>query len=134
MCKTETCQRKSLAHGITLPVFFIAGLAVMMDLVDCVIFFAAPDHVKNKAGVNLSSSCLKWIAFGLMLGADNQRFVSDLYDNQCYNKEGMKHVSTTGQYLVSFVTTEVISALLSLMLAPLSAFYGGKLIGVPYVK
>ena len=29
---------------------------------------------------------------------------------------------------------EVASAVLSLILAPLSAYFGGKLIGVPYVK
>ena len=54
--------------------------------------------------------------------------------NQCYNAAGMTAMRATGTYLVSFHTAEVLSALLSLMLAPLSAYFGGKLIGVPYVK
>lgn len=133
-CKTDVCQQRDLVHSITMPTFALAGLAVMLDLVDCVIFFAAPDAVTWKSGVNLLSSCIKWIAFGLILSAGTQSFVSDLYDMQCYNREVMAGVQKTGQYLVSYVTTQVISALLSLILAPISAFYGGKLIGVPYVK
>lgn len=69
-----------------------------------------------------------------MLGGGSQQFVADLYENQCYNDTGMEAVRDTGSHLVSFTTCIVISALISLMLAPISAFYGGKLIGVPYVR
>ncbi|CAD7923700.1 unnamed protein product [Amoebophrya sp. A120] len=133
-CKSEVCQTKKMVHDLTLPAFFLAGIGVVADVVDCVVFFAVPDAVTCKAGVNLFSSCVKWIAFGVILGAGTQGFMTDLYDNQCFNKEGMTMVQETGQYLVSFVVSEVISALISLILAPISAYYGGKLIGVPYVK
>ncbi|CAD7929882.1 unnamed protein product [Amoebophrya sp. A25] len=133
-CKSEVCQTKAMVHDMTLPAFFLAGIGVVADVVDCVVFFAVPDSVQCKAGVNLFSSCMKWIAFGVILGAGTQGFMTELYDNQCFNKEGMTMVQATGQYLVSFVVSEVISALISLILAPISAYYGGKLIGVPYVK
>eukprot|EP00391_Amoebophrya_sp_Ameob2_P007409 CAMPEP_0178987232 /NCGR_PEP_ID=MMETSP0795-20121207/3151_1 /TAXON_ID=88552 /ORGANISM="Amoebophrya sp., Strain Ameob2" /LENGTH=290 /DNA_ID=CAMNT_0020678393 /DNA_START=673 /DNA_END=1545 /DNA_ORIENTATION=- len=133
-CKSEVCQTKAMVHDMTLPAFFLAGLGVVADVVDCVVFFAVPDSVQCKAGVNLFSSCVKWVAFGVILGAGTQQFMTDLYDNQCFNKEGMTMVQETGQFLVSFVVSEVISALISLILAPISAYYGGKLIGVPYVK
>lgn len=133
-CKSEVCQNKAMVHDMTLPAFFLAGIGVVFDVIDCVIFFATPDAVACKAGVNLASSLVKWIAFCVVLGAGTEDFMTELYDNQCFNKDGMAAVQETGQYLVSFVVCEVISGLLSLMLAPISAYYGGKLIGVPYVK
>ena len=48
---------------MTLPAFFLAGLGVVADVVDCVVFFAVPDSVQCKAGVNLFSSCVKWYDF-----------------------------------------------------------------------
>lgn len=134
MCKSTVCQDKEMVHDMTLPAFFLAGIGVQMDVIDSVIFFAAPDSVQCKAGVNLMSSLVKWLAFGVVLGAGTLDFMSDLYDNQCFNGEGMTAVQTTGELFYSFVVMEIISALLSLMLAPISAYYGGKLIGVPYVK
>lgn len=74
------------------------------------------------------------MAFMVVIGAGTQDFITELYDGQCFNKDGMTAVQETGQYLVSFIVSETISGMLSLMLAPISAYYGGKLIGVPYVK
>lgn len=133
-CKSDVCIKRDLVHSLTVPTLTITGFGMFLDLIDIVIFFATPDAVAFKAGLNLTSSLFKWIAFGLLLSAGTAGFISDLYDMQCYNNTGMQAVREAGQYLVSFVVTIVISALLSLILAPLSAFYGGKLIGVPYVK
>lgn len=133
-CQTPGCRKKEMIHGMTLPAFVLAGAGVVIDTIDGVLFFAAPDAVVCKSFMNLASSCVKWIAFGVVLGAGTQEFMKDLYENQCFNKVGMSTVALTGEYLVSFVVAEVISALLSLVLAPISAYYGGKLIGVPYVK
>eukprot|EP00446_Apocalathium_sp_SHHI-4_P027399 CAMPEP_0177257064 /NCGR_PEP_ID=MMETSP0367-20130122/57314_1 /TAXON_ID=447022 ORGANISM="Scrippsiella hangoei-like, Strain SHHI-4" /NCGR_SAMPLE_ID=MMETSP0367 /ASSEMBLY_ACC=CAM_ASM_000362 /LENGTH=180 /DNA_ID=CAMNT_0018711067 /DNA_START=86 /DNA_END=629 /DNA_ORIENTATION=+ len=41
--------------------------------------------------------------------------------------------SAAGAYLL-YCTLQSVSAILSLCLAPLSAYYGGKLQGIPYVK
>lgn len=133
-CRTETCLQRDLARRMTKPVFFIAGMAVLLDLIDVTMFFSSPDAVVYKSMGNLGSSCLKFLAFGFMLGAETKEFMSALYDNKCYNEQGMTLVQTNGTYLVSFVVTIVVSGLLSLMLAPISAFWGGKLIGVPYVR
>lgn len=94
---------------MTFFAFLFAGLGVVFDIIDCVIFFAAPDAVRFKAGVNLTSSTIKWIAFGVVLGSGTQTFISDLYDVMCFNKEGMAMVQQTGEYLVSFVVSEVRS-------------------------
>jgi hypothetical protein len=74
------------------------------------------------------------LAFGSIIGAGAQTFMVDLYENQCFNKPGLEMVATTGQVLISLIVTAIISALLSLILAPMSAFYGGRLVGVPYTK
>lgn len=133
-CKTEVCMKKQMVEEMTLPAFFMSGLGVLLDVIDGVMFFATPDAVIAKSSLNLGASCIKWVAFGIILGAGTQDFMAELYEMQCFNKEGMTAVAQTGQYLVSFVVSQVISALLSLVLAPISAYYGGKLVGVPYVK
>jgi len=133
-CKSEVCQRKSMIHDMTLPSMFLAALGVVLDVIDCVIFFATADAVACKAGINLASSLVKWLAFCVVLGAGTQDFMTDLHDNSCFNQQGMNTVKDTGSTLVNFVVFEVVSALLSLILAPISAYYGGKLVGVPYVK
>ena len=46
--------------------FVMAGLGVLLDIIDVVMFFAAPDAVVFKSVVNICSSCAKWIAFGVV--------------------------------------------------------------------
>lgn len=133
-CKSDVCKKKAMVKDMSLPAFFLAGLGVILDIVDVIFFFAAPDSVASKAGINVASACIKFLAFGMVLGAGTQDFMGDLFDNGCFNRDGMNTVQTTGQQLVSFVVSCVISAMLCLMLAPISAYYGGKIIGVPYVK
>lgn len=133
-CQTPTCLDKQMVFNITVPVFFLAGLAMILDVIDGVMFFASPDAVICKAMINIASMIVKWFAFGLIQGAGTQQFMDNLYMNKCFNREGMVVVVTATVYYVGFIVAEVISALLSLILAPLSAYYGGKIIGVPYVK
>jgi hypothetical protein len=87
-----------------------------------------------KSGLNLVASCVKWIAFAMVLGSGTEDYMTKLVEMKCYNAAGTIAVNTAGMYLWGFVAAEVVSALLSMMLAPLSAYFGGKLVGVPYVK
>merc|ERR1711998_115683 len=111
------CVQRDLARRMTMPVFLVAGIAVFLDLVDITFFFSSPDSVVYKSMGNLGSAMFKFLAFSIMLGAETSELMSDLYDNQCYNQEGMALVQTNGVWLVSFVVTVIISGLLSLSLA-----------------
>merc|ERR1719247_2031637 len=119
---------------MTVWAFVLAGLGVLLDIIDVVMFFAAPDAVVFKSVMNVSSACVKWIAFGVVIGAGSVEFMAKLYESGCYNKDGMKMVNDAGETLIAYLTVQVVSAVFSLVLAPISAYYGGKLVGVPYVK
>lgn len=133
-CRTEICKADKMVERMTVWAFVMAGFGVLLDIIDVVIFFAAPDAVIFKSTVNVSSSCIKWIAFGIMVGAGGMDFTTELYDSGCYNKTGMQMTAKAGEMLQAYVITQVCSAIFSLVLAPISAYYGGKLVGVPYVK
>jgi hypothetical protein len=95
---------------------------------------STPDAVRWKASGNVVCSCFKWIAFGILIGTGTQKFLLELYENQCYNTNGQKVVSETIGYFILFCVACATSAVASLAEAPFSAYYGGKLVGVPYVK
>jgi len=93
-----------------------------------------PDLVVCKAGTNVLASLMKWIAFGLILGAETDAFLDKLTKAKCYNQTGQQMVSDAKSMFLCYVVMQVVSACLSIVLAPFSAYYGGKLSGVPYVK
>lgn len=133
-CRTQVCQSDAMVERITVWSYIMAGFGVLLDIVDVVIFCAAPDAVVFKSVMNMASSCVKWVAFGLIVGAGTQDFMTDLYDAQCYNREGMQMTTEAGAMLIMYMFSQIFSAINSLILAPFSAYYGGKLAGVPYVK
>jgi len=114
--------------------FICSALGVLVDIIDLVTFCACPDAVIFKAVTNMCSSCIKWVAFGVILGSGAKEFMQELIEARCYNDNGMDMVRTASEELLFYIILQVASAVLSLILAPLSAYFGGKLIGVPYVK
>mmetsp|Transcript_78279 Transcript_78279/g.226314 ORF Transcript_78279/g.226314 Transcript_78279/m.226314 type:complete len:252 (-) Transcript_78279:84-839(-) len=133
-CPTVVCKTHQTVLRVTAWAFILAAVGIVMDLVDIIAIFTLPDAVVFKSGVNVFSSLIKWIAFGAVVGAGTAQFLSELSEAKCFNADGMQLVSDTGGMFLSYCTVQVISAICSLLLAPLSAYYGGKLQGVPYVK
>lgn len=133
-CPTVVCKTHQTVLRVTAWSFILAAVGIVMDLVDVIAIFTLPDAVVFKSGVNIFSSVVKWIAFGAIVGAGTTQFLSELNEAQCFNSDGMKLVSDAGGMFLSYCTVQVISAICSLLLSPLSAYYGGKLQGVPYVK
>lgn len=133
-CRTEECQEDALVERMANAAFVASSVGVMMDIIDVVVFAACPDAVIFKSIINICSSCVKWIAFGVMVGSGATEFMQNLLEARCYNVQGMEMCKTADEMLFSYIIMQVASAALSLVLAPVSAYYGGKLIGVPYVK
>ncbi|KAF4746925.1 hypothetical protein FOZ62_014626 [Perkinsus olseni] len=133
-CRTKVCIDHKLIENMTLAAFVLAGLALILDIIDMVIFVATPDSVILKSFLNLSSSCIKWVAFGVVLGSGADQFMSDLQSAECFNDDGAALVSSTSSVLTSFLVIMSLSAILSMVMAPTSAYYGGKLVGAPYVS
>ena len=109
-------------------------MGVIFDIVDIVMFFASPDAVLVKAITNLMASCVKWIAFGVVVGANTPTFLRELRASQCYNPAGSKMVTAAQDIVTLYIILQIFSGTISLFLAPISAYYGGKLSGIPYVK
>jgi hypothetical protein len=133
-CKTKVCQEDMLVERMTQYAFICSALGVLIDIIDLVTFCACPDAVIFKAVTNMCSSCIKWVAFGVIVGSGAKEFMQELIEARCYNNSGMEMVRTASEELLFYIILQVASAVLSLILAPLSAYFGGKLIGVPYVK
>jgi len=133
-CRTEVCKAHRMVTRVTTWSYMFAALAIALDCFDVMLIFVLPDNVGLKSCINIFSSVAKWAAFGLILGAGTQQFMTELEEARCYNSDGMQLVTDSGSLFVSFAIVEVMSAVLSLVLTPFSAYYGGKIQGVPYVK
>jgi len=128
------CKDYHMVKRVTKMCYILAAIGIVLDLMDIIAIIMLPDLVICKSGTNILASLMKWIAFGLILGAETDAFLDDLTNAKCYNQEGQQMVKDAKSVFLSYVLMQIISACLSLILAPFSAYYGGKLSGVPYVK
>lgn len=133
-CATTVCKTHQTVLRVTAWAFILAAVGVFIDCIDVISIFTLPDSVVFKSGVNIFSSLVKWLAFGCLIGAGTGQFLSEMGDAQCFNGDGMQLVADTGGMFLMYCTMQVVSAICSMLLAPISAFYGGKMYGVPYVK
>jgi hypothetical protein len=133
-CRTHMCKDYSMVKRVTKVCYILAAIGIVLDLMDIIAIIMLPDLVVCKAGTNILASLMKWIAFGLILGAETDAFLDKLTESQCYNQTGQQMVSDSKSMFICYVIMQVISACFSIILAPFSAYYGGKLSGVPYVK
>lgn len=133
-CPTQVCKNHHTVLRVTSWSFILASVGIVLDLVDIITIFTLPDAVVFKSGVNIFSAVMKFIAFGAIIGAGTSTFLSELAEAKCFNADGMQLVSDASAMFIFYCMVQMISAIVSLLLAPLSAYYGGKLQGVPYVK
>jgi len=133
-CPTDVCKEHQMVVRVTAWSYILAAMGIVLDLIDVIAMLTLPDFVGFKASVNVCSSLIKWVALFVIVGAGAGGFMTDLEEAKCYDEEGMKLVKDSGTMYVSYSAFQVVSACCSLVLAPFSAYYGGKLQGVPYVK
>ena len=72
--ETQVCITKDMLFRMTAPAMALSALAVFFDVIDTVLFVAAPDVVVCKSGLNLLSSMTKWLAFGVITGIVEHKF------------------------------------------------------------
>lgn len=133
-CRTKMCKDYMMVKRVTKMCYILASVGIVLDLMDIIAIIMLPDLVICKSGTNILASLMKWIAFGLILGAETGSFLDSVTEAACYNQEGQQMVKDAKSMFLSYVVVQIISACLSIVLAPFSAYYGGKLSGVPYVK
>jgi hypothetical protein len=133
-CATDVCKQARMVRRTSQWSFGGCIASVFLDLVDIIVIFGLPDQVVLKSGVNIFSFLMKLVAILTVIGAGTQKFLSDMTEARCYNKEGMTMVENASVAFISYALAQTLSAFFSFILAPISAYYGGKLQGVPYVK
>ena len=119
---------------MTLAAFVLAGLAVFLDFTDLLAYFIAPDSVKLKSGVNFLAAVLKLAAGVGLLGSKALEFTGNLGSNNCFVTAAEDVLTKAVSMLVGFLVVGGLSGVLGLILAPVSAYWGGKLVGVPFVS
>jgi len=133
-CQTEICEADKMVESIAQWAYVFSGMGVLLDMFDIMMFFISPNYVVVKSLLNFASSCIKWVAMNSLIGSGALDFVSQLQVAGCYNPYGMTMIRSAQSTLMNFLVLQGASATLSLVLAPFSAYFGGKLVGVPYVK
>ncbi len=133
-CLTDACKQHQLVMGMTLGAFVLSGISVFLDFGDMVCYLLAPDAVTLKSGLNALSAILKFAAFAGILGSQTLPFTAALGTKKCYVGATEDAIAKGATFLVGFLGTAAFSAATGLVLAPVSAFWGGKLVGVPYIK
>jgi galactitol-specific phosphotransferase system IIC component len=119
---------------VTKACYILAAVGIVLDLMDIITIIMLPDLVICKAGTNILSTLMKSIAFILIMGAETATFLDELTEAKCYNADGQQMVKDAQSMYLSYVICQLMSSGFSCILAPFSAYYGGKLSGVPYVK
>jgi len=114
--------------------FALAALSLLFDMFDVIVIFAFPNWVHCKSVNNLISCFFKLIGFGCVWGVGTYGLCSELETAICYNEDGMDMVAATKQYYIAYACFQMVSGLFSMIEAPISALYGGKLKSSPHVK
>lgn len=133
-CSTEVCRNHRMVREVMMVTLVLCGAAAIIDVLDVFLCLLLSDCVKIKAVMNMTSGLVKLVAFGVLIGASTESALATLATAQCFDDDGQSTLHEARQYLVYYAVMQVVSSLLSLALAPLSAYYGGKLQGLPYVK
>merc|ERR1711964_75746 len=106
-CRTEECQEDALVSRMAYVAFVASAIGVMVDIIDIVVFAACPDAVIFKCIINICSSCIKWIAFGVMVGSGATEFMQKLLLARCYNVEGMEMNKQADEMLFAYIIMQV---------------------------
>lgn len=133
-CLAEACKRHTLVTRVITISCILAAVSLFLDLVDVISICTNPDGVVLKSGVNVFSAIMKFAAFGAPVATNVAQFLGNLQSATCFNSDGMELVAGLRFVFVSYVLLQATSAFLSLLLCPFSAYYGGKLAGIPYNK
>merc|ERR1712176_1035850 len=107
-CPTETCKNRKMVARVTSWGYFLSAMGIFLDLVDIITIFTLPDAVIFKSGINVLSSLMKFVAFGMVMGAGTQRFLADLKAAQCYDPDGMEMVSNAETMFFSYAVIQVV--------------------------
>ena len=129
VCESSVCRiNQYLLTSLTISLgFFSVGLFI--DLTDIAWFRWYPNNVVGKSFCCLGSALVKLIGWGLVLNADSVLFVQSVVTNSCFHAPN----NTLIILLYCLIVFGAISGFASVLGSAVSAFYGGRLTGLPSV-
>mmetsp|Transcript_73895 Transcript_73895/g.169343 ORF Transcript_73895/g.169343 Transcript_73895/m.169343 type:complete len:362 (+) Transcript_73895:203-1288(+) len=147
-CSGEACKLYYQAVVFLIICVGVTTLCFILDCADIAIMIYRPEDLFPKTAANVLSAFGKALAAGLVVAGGARDFFKELSQNQCYTSDGQVVAELLGGPPVPLGDTSIriggmidgylistaVAACCSFILAPLSAYYGGKLIGVPYIK
>lgn len=133
-CLGEACQdyRRATSFAVACIVFAIAGL--VCDVLDLLFLIRWRAAAVPKSAANFVGSCLKLLAYMLCLAGGVKDFARVLINHSCFNGPGNEVATAAQQGIDAFLLCTLIASISSLVLAPLSVYHGGQLIGLPYAR
>eukprot|EP00928_Gymnodinium_smaydae_P005953 TRINITY_DN12067_c0_g3_i1.p1 TRINITY_DN12067_c0_g3~~TRINITY_DN12067_c0_g3_i1.p1 ORF type:complete len:251 (-),score=53.76 TRINITY_DN12067_c0_g3_i1:25-777(-) len=134
VCKNSTCRLHKNSERHSYWAFLLSCIAFICDMIDIIFIFVKPDWVKCKSMDDIVSSALKLLAFGVILAAGTSTFLAELQAARCFNDEGAGLVDSARTNFIWYCVITFFSFMFSLLEAPVSAYFGGRLTDIPYVK
>lgn len=133
-CLSEACQDYHHAKAFLIVCLVFVSVALVCDLADTIFLFKWRDGVKAKTLLNCVSACLKLLGWLTCLGGGIKSFSEMLSEQKCFNAEGTVLVESVKEGVVNYIVLVILSGAGSLILAPMSMQWGGRLIGLPYAR
>uniref|UniRef100_A0A0G4FEC4 Uncharacterized protein n=1 Tax=Chromera velia CCMP2878 TaxID=1169474 RepID=A0A0G4FEC4_9ALVE len=133
-CRPEECRRGERVAEILIFALFGVAVGSLLDLVDFLLYWCGPDRTLLKAGANLSSAIMKFLSLTSMAAVSTMDFMADLGRYRCYDSAGRSLWTSAYAVIISFAICCGLSGLFSLVLAGFSAYWGGRVYGIPYVR
>lgn len=131
-CERATCQSRMYVKTMVSVVYLLATAGVALDLFDILWCFALADCVMVKSIANMVASLVKFLAFGGLMGVGTEGFILDTTSAKCYNVDGTLVLQQAYQMFAIGATCLFCSAVLTLVLVPISALHGGRLADKPH--
>jgi len=133
LCLTEPCEEYRRAKNYAIACIVFACIAVLFDFGDIVILCCYHKAAGAKAAVDVASGCIKLMALMLCIVGGVRDFTNDLVNRGCYVEEGSNLGVSARDEMRNFMSSLAFSIVGSMCLSPLSAYWGGKLVDLPYM-
>eukprot|EP00929_Paragymnodinium_shiwhaense_P101915 TRINITY_DN65102_c0_g1_i1.p1 TRINITY_DN65102_c0_g1~~TRINITY_DN65102_c0_g1_i1.p1 ORF type:complete len:420 (-),score=58.88 TRINITY_DN65102_c0_g1_i1:128-1387(-) len=135
LCISEPCLAYSRSVAFVVACCVLLGAAGALDLLDLLVLFLRKTMHKQKAALELSSCCFKFIGCILISLSGAREFLRDVAAHDCFVGPGSDELAPAANSAMG--TLWMIAALSSagsLCLAPLSIKWGGQLASLPYAR
>lgn len=133
-CLGEACQEYSRALAAATACIALAIAGLFCDAADVLILVRWRSAAVPKSVANFAGSCLKLLAYLCCLAGGVKDFAHTIIDRSCFTAPGNDVATAALQGVDAFLLCTLVASVASLLLAPLSVYHGGRLVGLPYAR